>query len=38
MDPVPELKIIARIRSDFGSKIGIPRQSGMVEEQKAELV
>lgn len=38
MDPVPELKIIARIRSDFPSKFGIPRQSGLVEELKAELV
>ena len=27
MDPVSELKIIARIRSDFPSKFGIPRQS-----------
>ena len=33
-----ELKIIARIRSDFPSKFGIPRQSGLVEELKAELV
>lgn len=38
MDPVPELKIIARIRSDFPSKFGIPRQSGLVEELKTELV
>lgn len=38
MDPVSELKIIARIRSDFPSKFGIPRQSGLVEELKAELV
>lgn len=38
MDFTPELKIIARIRSDFPSKFGIPRQSGLVEELKAELV
>lgn len=38
MYPVSELKIIARIRSDFPSKFGIPRQSGLVEELKAELV
>ena len=38
MDPVSELKIIARIRSDFPSKFGIPRQSGLVVELKAELV
>ena len=38
MDPVSELKIIARLRSDFPSKFGIPRQSGLVEELKAELV
>jgi len=38
MGPVSELKIIARIRSDFPSKFGIPRQSGLVEELKAELV
>ena len=35
MDPVSELKIIARIRSDFPSKFGIPRQSGLVEELSA---
>ena len=38
MDPVSELKIIARIRSDFPTKFGIPRPSGRVEELKAELV
>ena len=33
-----EMRPIARIRSDFPSKFGIPRQSGLVEELKAELV
>ena len=37
METVP-MKIIARIHSDFPSKFGIPRQSGLVEELKAELV
>ena len=27
-----QLKVIARIRSDFSSKFGIPRQSGLVDE------
>ena len=38
MDSIPELNIVARIRSDFPTKFGIPRQSGLVEELKAELV
>lgn len=32
------MKIIARIRSDFPEKFGIPRQSGLVEELKARIV
>ena len=32
------LKIIARIRSDFPEKFGIPRQSGVVPETRAEIV
>ena len=32
------LHIIARIHSDFPSKFGIPRQSGLVEELKATIV
>ena len=32
------LSIIARIRSDFPSKFGIPRQSGLVEELRAYVV
>ena len=33
-----ELKVIARIRSDFKTKFGIPRQSGLVEELTATVV
>ena len=33
-----KLKIIARIQTDFPSKFGIPRQSGMVEELKGKIV
>ncbi len=33
-----ELKVIARIRSDFKNKFGIPRQSGLVEELTATVV
>jgi len=33
-----EMKTIARIRSDFPTKFGIPRQSGLVSELKAEIV
>lgn len=32
------MKIIARIRSDFPTKFGIPRQSGRVEELTARIV
>lgn len=32
------LKIIARIHTDFPDKFGIPRQSGMVEELKGQIV
>lgn len=35
---LPPLRVIARIRSDFPDKFGIPRQSGMVEELRAEVV
>ena len=38
MNSIPELSVIAHIRSDFPTKFGIPRQSGLVEELKAELV
>ncbi len=33
-----EIYVIARIRSDFKQKFGIPRQSGLVEELRAEIV
>ena len=33
-----EMRPIARIRSDFPTKFGIPRQSGLVEELKATIV
>ena len=32
------IKIIARIRSDFPQKFGIPRQSGVVPELRSELI
>jgi len=32
------MKIIARIRSDFPEKFGIPRQSGLVESLRADIV
>ena len=38
MEQVPEMKIIAHIRSDFPTKFGIPRQSGLVEELQATVV
>ena len=38
MAELSQLKIIAHIRSDFGEKFGIPRQSGLVEELKATIV
>ena len=33
-----QLKVIARIRSDFSSKFGIPRQSGLVDELGAFII
>jgi len=33
-----ELKVIARIHSDFPTKFGIPRQSGLAEDLRAEIV
>ena len=38
MNPIPPMKVIARIHSDFKEKFGIPRQSGLVEELEAEIV
>ena len=33
-----EMKIIARVHSDFPAKFGVPRQSGLVEQLKAQVV
>ena len=33
-----ELRYVARIRSDFAEKVGVPRQSGLVPELTAEVV
>ena len=34
----PEMKIIARMKSDFPSKFGIPRQSGLVDSLRSTIV
>ena len=33
-----EMKVIARIRSDFPEKFGIPRQSGLVPQLRAKII
>ena len=38
MNNTQEMKIIARIHTDFGGKFGVPRQSGLVEELRGEIV
>ena len=38
MAELHEMKVVARIKSDFREKFGIPRQSGLVEALRAELV
>lgn len=38
MDEIPVMKRLARIRCGFPAKFGIPRQSGLVEELKAEII
>lgn len=38
MSQTVEMKIIARIRSDFPTKFGIPRQSGLVDSLKSTIV
>ena len=38
MAEVSQMKIIARIRSEFPEKFGIPRQSGLVDELHATIV
>lgn len=37
MDPI-KIQVIARMRSDFPTKFGIPRQSNLVEELKSTIV
>ena len=38
MDHIPEMKVIAHIESQFPTKFGIPRQSGLVEELQAKII
>lgn len=38
MPQTAQVKIIAHVRSDFPTKFGIPRQSGLVEELRARVV
>ena len=38
MEQTTAIKIIAEIRSDFPTKFGIPRQSGLVPELEALVV
>ena len=38
MSEVHSVKVIARIRSDFSTKFGVPRQSGLVDELRARVV
>ena len=38
MNETAPLQVIARIHSDFTTKFGIPRQSGLVESQKSTIV
>jgi len=38
MSQTSEMRFIAHIRSDFPEKFGIPRQSGLVEQLKAQVV
>ncbi len=38
MEEISELKVIARIRSDFTTKFGIPRQSGLASAQRSLII
>jgi tRNA-Thr(GGU) m(6)t(6)A37 methyltransferase TsaA len=38
MNNMGEMKIIARIHTDFGGKFGVPRQSGLVDSLEGEIV
>lgn len=35
---MPEINVIARMKSDFPTKFGIPRQSGLVEELRSTII
>ena len=32
------IRVIARMKSDFATKFGIPRQSGLVEELRSTII
>ena len=38
MNKERNVHVIARIHTDFPTKFGIPRQSGLIEELKAEII
>ena len=38
MNDVYEIRPVAKIRTDFGEKFGIPRQSGLVSSLRAEII
>lgn len=38
MSETHPVKVIARIRSDFSTKFGVPRQSGLVDELRARVI
>ena len=38
MAEIHGMKVIARISSDFSTKFGVPRQSGLVEELRAQVI
>lgn len=38
MDQIPPLNVIAHIESEFPTKFGIPRQSGLVEELRSRII
>ena len=38
MPEIHSVKVIAHIKSDFVTKFGVPRQSGLVDELRARIV
>ena len=38
MEQLFPMQVVARIRSDFSSKFGVPRQSGLVDALEAAVV